>query len=85
MEAMFESFPDDIKDKVYSNIMYQQPQELLKEIRLRGIIYSILSILNREKELKPTLANVAVAICYMPKKERDHIFKYMEDRIKTGV
>ena len=85
MESMFEAFPDDIKEKVYSNIMYPQPQELLKEIRTRGIIYSILNILNREKELKPTLANLAIAITDMSKKERRQIFKIMNERIKNGV
>jgi aromatic ring hydroxylase len=85
MESLFEQFPDDIKEKVYSTIMYPQPKELLKEIRQRGIIYSILSTLNREKELKPTLTNLAVAISDMPRKERNYIFKVMEDSIKTGV
>ena len=29
----FESMPDDIKDLVYSKIIYPQPKELLQEIR----------------------------------------------------
>ena len=85
MESMFEQFPDEIKEKVYNTIMYPQPEKLLKEIRTRGILSNILNMLNREKDLKPTLANVAVAICDMPKKERDQIFKVMEERIKAGV
>lgn len=41
MESMFEEFPDHIKEIVYSKIMYPQPQALLREIRIRGIVRNI--------------------------------------------
>jgi|TARA_B110000483_G_C17735801_1_gene366580 hypothetical protein len=53
---------EDIKDMIYNKSMYPQPKELLQEIHTRGVIYSILCSLNREKTLKPTFDNVAIAL-----------------------
>ena len=53
---------EDIKDMIYNKSMYPQPKELLQEIHTRGMIYSILCSLNREKTLKPTFDNVAIAL-----------------------
>lgn len=46
MEAMFDILPDELKEQIYTNIMYPKPDELLKEIRMRGIAKNMLSILN---------------------------------------
>ena len=62
MVTMLDNAPEDIQDIIYSKIVYPQPKELLQEIHTRGVIYSILCSLNREKTLKPTFDNVAIAL-----------------------
>tara|TARA_B110000046_G_scaffold43277_1_gene48195 strand:- start:2160 stop:2339 length:180 start_codon:yes stop_codon:yes gene_type:complete len=46
---------EDIKDMIYNKSMYPQPKELLQEIHTRGVIYSILCSLNREKNFKTNI------------------------------
>ena len=60
--TMFDNAPEDIQDMIYTKIMYPQPKELLQEIRTRGLIYDILCALKREKDLKPTFDNIAIAL-----------------------
>ena len=60
MVTMLDNAPEDIQDIIYSKIVYPQPKELLQEIHTRGVIYSILCSLNREKDLKPTLENLSM-------------------------
>jgi hypothetical protein len=61
-----------------NKIVYPQPENLLKEIRSRKVIYDILCIFKREKDLKPTLENIAVAVCDLPPNERDAIMDMMQ-------
>ncbi len=60
--TMFDNAPEDIQDMIYTKIMYPQPKELLQEIRTRGVLYDILCTLKREKDLKPTIDNIAIAL-----------------------
>jgi len=46
MEAMFDAFPDEHKEQICTNIMYPQHNELLKEIRTRGMMNHMLYILS---------------------------------------
>ena len=62
IETVFDNAPEDIQNMIYTKIIYPQPKELLQEIRIRGVLYNILCTLNREKDLKPTLDNVAIAL-----------------------
>jgi hypothetical protein len=62
IENIFDNAPKDIQDMICTKIMYPQPKELLQEIRTRGVIYDILCALNREKDLKPTFDNIAIAL-----------------------
>tara|TARA_B100000287_G_C20260495_1_gene633802 strand:- start:289 stop:585 length:297 start_codon:yes stop_codon:yes gene_type:complete len=62
IENIFDNTPKDIQDMIYTKIMYPQPKELLQEIRTRGLIYDILCALKREKDLKPTFDNIAIAL-----------------------
>ena len=66
---------EDIKDMIYNKSMYPQPKELLQEIHTRGVIYSILCSLNREKDLKPTLENLSIALAELPEQELSIILK----------
>lgn len=60
----FESMPDDIKDLVYSKIIYPQPKELLQEIRDDKIYRYILKKIGY-KDVKPTLNNISNIISNM--------------------
>ena len=60
----FESMPDDIKDLVYSKIIYPQPKELLQEIRDDKIYRYILKKIGY-KDVKPTLDNISNIISNM--------------------
>ena len=62
IETIFNNAPKDIQDMIYTKIMYPQPKELLQEIRTRGVLYDILCTLKREKDLKPTIDNIAIAL-----------------------
>ena len=73
--TMLDNAPEDIQDIIYSKIVYPQPKELLQEIHTRGVIYSILCSLNREKDLKPTLENLSIALAELPEQELSIILK----------
>ena len=73
--TMLDNAPEDIQDMIYNKIMYPQPKELLQEIHTRGVIYSILCSLNREKDLKPTLENLSIALAELPEQELSIILK----------
>ena len=73
--TMLDNAPEDIQDMIYSKIVYPQPKELLQEIHTRGVIYSILCSLNREKDLKPTLENLSIALAELPEQELSIILK----------
>ena len=75
MVTMLDNAPEDIQDIIYSKIVYPQPKELLQEIHTRGVIYSILCSLNREKDLKPTLENLSIALAELPEQELSNILK----------
>ena len=75
MVTMLDNAPEDIQDIIYSKIVYPQPKELLQEIHTRGVIYSILCSLNREKDLKPTLENLSIALAELPEQELSIILK----------
>tara|TARA_B100001758_G_scaffold218132_1_gene205424 strand:- start:3180 stop:3470 length:291 start_codon:yes stop_codon:yes gene_type:complete len=62
IETVFDNAPEDIQNMIYTKIMYPQPKELLQEIRTRGVLYDILCALKREKDLKPTFDNIAIAL-----------------------
>ena len=62
IENIFDNAPKDIQNMIYTKIMYPQPKELLQEIRTRGVLYDILCVLKREKDLKPTFDNIAIAL-----------------------
>lgn len=62
IETVFDNAPKDIQDMIYTKIMYPQPEELLQEIHIRGVLYDILCALKREKDLKPTFDNIAIAL-----------------------
>ena len=81
IETMFDNAPEDIQDMIYSKIMYPQPKELIQEIHTRGVIYSILCSLNREKDLKPTLDNVAIALAELPENKLSIILKKINKKI----
>ena len=66
---------EDMQDMIYNKSMYPQPKELLQEIHTRGVIYSILCSLNREKDLKPTLENLSIALAELPEQELSIILK----------
>ena len=72
---MLDNAPEDIQDIIYSKIVYPQPKELLQEIHTRGVIYSILCSLKREKDLKPTLENLSIALAELPDQELSIILK----------
>jgi hypothetical protein len=57
--------PDDIKDLIYSKIIYPQSKELLQEIRDHRIYTIVLKKLGYEK-LKPTLDNVSNVLSNSP-------------------
>jgi hypothetical protein len=61
----FNTMPEDIKDLIYSKIIYPQSKELLQEIRDHKIYTVILKNLGREN-LKPTLDNVTNILYNMP-------------------
>ena len=73
--TMLDNAPEDIQDIIYSKIVYPQPKELLQEIHTRGVIYSILCSLKREKDLKPTLENLSIALAELPDQELSIILK----------
>ena len=75
IETVFDNAPEDIQDMIYSKIVYPQPKELLQEIHTRCVIYSILCSLNREKDLKPTLENLSIALAELPEQELSIILK----------
>jgi hypothetical protein len=80
IETLFDNAPKDIQDMIYTKIMYPQPKELLQEIRTRGCIYNILCLFKREKDLKPTLDNVVIAIYELPEDfNLKWIYKLTED------
>jgi len=81
IETVFGNVPEDIQDMIYSKIVYLQPKELLQEIHTRGVIYSILGSLNREKDLKPTLDNVAIALAELPENKLSIILKKINKKI----
>ena len=81
IETMIDNAPKDIQDMIYTKIMYPQPKELLQEIRTRGVIYSILCSLEREKDLKPTLNNVAIALYELPEDTRTIILNKIDKKI----
>lgn len=81
IETVFDNVPEDIQDMIYSKIVYLQPKELLQEIHTRGVIYSILGSLNREKDLKPTLDNVAIALAELPENKLSIILKKINKKI----
>lgn len=81
IETVFDNVPEDIQDMIYSKIVYPQPKELLQEIHTRGVIYSILGSLNREKDLKPTLDNVAIALAELPENKLSIILKKINKKI----
>jgi len=62
IETLFNNAPEDIQNMIYTKIMYPQPKKLLQEIRTRGVLYDILCALKREKDLKPTFDNIAIAL-----------------------
>lgn len=59
-----ESMPDDIKDIVYSKIIYPQPKELLQEIRDYKIYKYILKKIGRRK-VTSNLDNISIIISNM--------------------
>jgi hypothetical protein len=61
----FNAMPDDIKEMVYSKIIYPQSEELLQEIRNRKIYNFVLKKLGYD-ELKPTLDNVTTVLSNTP-------------------
>jgi len=61
----FNAMPDDIKEMVYSKIIYPQSEELLQEIRNRKIYNFVLKKLVYD-ELKPTLDNVTTVLSNTP-------------------
>jgi hypothetical protein len=61
----FNTMPDDIKDLIYSKIIYPQSKELLQEIRDHRIYTIVLKKLGYEK-LKPTLDNVSNVLSNSP-------------------
>lgn len=61
----FNTMPDDIKDLVYSKIVYPQSKELLQEIRDHRIYTIILKKLGYEN-VKPTLENVSNILSNTP-------------------
>jgi len=61
----FNAMPDDIKEMVYSKIIYPQSEELLQEIRNRKIYNVVLKKLGYD-ELKPTLDNVTTVLSNTP-------------------
>ena len=79
--TMLDNAPEDIQDIIYSKIVYPQPKELLQEIHTRGVIYSILGSLNREKDLKPTLDNVAIALVELPENKLSIILKKINKKL----
>jgi len=81
IETVFDNVPEDIQDMIYSKIVYPQPKELLQEIHTRGVIYSILGSLNREKDLKPTLDNVAIALVELPENKLSIILKKINKKL----
>tara|TARA_B110000444_G_scaffold205034_1_gene198120 strand:+ start:103 stop:384 length:282 start_codon:yes stop_codon:yes gene_type:complete len=81
IETVFDNVPEDIQDMIYSKIVYPQPKELLQEIHTRGVIYSILGSLNREKDLKPTLDNVAIALAELPENKLSIILKKINKKL----
>ena len=81
IETVFDNVPEDIQDMIYSKIVYLQPKELLQEIHTRGVIYSILGSLNREKDLKPTLDNVAIALVELPENKLSIILKKINKKL----
>ena len=81
IETIFNNAPKDIQDMIYTKIMYPQPKELLQEIRTRGVIYSILCSLEREKDLKPTLNNLAIALYELPENTRTIILNKINKKI----
>jgi len=61
----FDSLPDDIKDMIYSKIIYSQSKELLLEIRDRKLYEFILEKIGYPY-MKPTLENVTQLLTNMP-------------------
>jgi len=59
-----ESMPDDIKDIVYSKIIYPQPKELLQEIRDYKIYKYILKKIGWRK-VTSNLDNISIIISNM--------------------
>lgn len=63
---ILDKLPEDIQYIIYNKIIYPQPADLLAEIRSRYAIYNILCTFNREKDLKPTIDNVYIAMKDLP-------------------
>jgi len=83
IENEFDKIPKDIQDMIYNKIVYPQPQKLLQEIKTRGIIYNILHTIGREKDLKPTLNNIAIAISEIHQDQTKWlILKQIKQKIK---
>lgn len=62
------SLPDDIQDKIYSKIIYPQPQALLDEIRELSLNREIMRHLNNgySKKLLPTKEDVQKEMLKIP-------------------
>lgn len=61
----FDALPDDIKDMIYSKVIYSQSKELLQEIRDRKLYDFILNKIGYQ-DMKPTLENVTQHLSNMP-------------------
>ncbi len=61
----FDALPDDIKDMIYSKVVYSQSNELLQEIRDRKLYDFILKKIGYV-DMKPTLENITQCLSNMP-------------------
>lgn len=61
----FDALPDDIKDMIYSKVIYSQSKELLQEIRDRKLYDFVLKKIGYQ-DMKPTLENVTQYLSNMP-------------------
>ena len=62
----FDALPDDMKDMVYSKIIYSQSKELLQEIRDRRIYEAILKDTGNYDTMKPTLEHITILLSNLP-------------------
>lgn len=86
MDNLLKYAPDDIQDKIYSNIIYPQPKELINEIKQVSLHREILRHLNNgySTKLLPTKEDVQNEMLKIPGLMESYV-KLCEENKKSDM